>query len=77
VACPWKIRAWPGDDGTVSCEKDDHLPGDPRHEGAASNGITVVDWMAGDRREYTGDWPGLCPHQPCVLHAGHHGGHAP
>jgi hypothetical protein len=41
---------------------------------------SVVTWLYGDRREFTGDWPGPCTeNQPagCVLPAGHHGRHAP
>jgi hypothetical protein len=44
----------------------------------------VIIWRAGDRREFTGDWPGYCtrlPGQPlsggCTLHHGHHGRCAP
>lgn len=53
--------------------------GDPAHEGPglAEFPGQVITWQAGDRREYTGDWPGPCPHQPCILHVGHHGRHAP
>ena len=43
-----------------------------------------ITWLAGDRREYTGHWPGYCanlagePHAGgCTLHAGHHGRCAP
>lgn len=38
-----------------------------------------VHWQAGDRREFTGDWPGPCEGKVpgCVLHAGHHGRCAP
>lgn len=55
---------------------------DPEHVGrhanpAAPGGVTMISWLAGDRREYTGDWPGPCPRQPCTLHAGHHGSDAP
>lgn len=48
-----------------------------QHEGrhpnpAAEGGFTAVTWRAGDRREYTGEWPGPCERTPgCILHAGH------
>lgn len=51
--------------------------GDGKHQGQAGNGVTMIEWMAGDRREYTGPWPGLCPYQPCILHLGHYGDHQP
>lgn len=53
--------------------------GDPRHHAvlrdyAYPGSETGVDWKAGDRREYIGDWPGICQRSPdCNLHAGHHG----
>ena len=52
--------------------------GEPEHEGPTGvHPGQKITWQAGDRREYTGDWPGPCPHQPCILHLGHHGRHAP
>jgi hypothetical protein len=56
--------------------------GDPHHEGPSGvHEGQVVSWEAGDRREYTGDWPGPCPKlpppRPCTLHDGHHGRCAP
>lgn len=37
-----------------------------------------VTWQAGDRREYTGEWPGPCAATAgCTLHAGHLGRCAP
>lgn len=61
-------------DGRIAVDCD----GDPEHEGPS--GVQFgqkIQWQAGDRREYVGDWPGLCPHQPCILHLGHNGRHAP
>ena len=43
-------------------------------------GVTELTWNAGDRREFTGDWPGPCDRglrNGCTLHAGHHGRCAP
>jgi hypothetical protein len=35
---------------------------------------TKLNWKAGDRREFTGDWPGPCTKLThCTFHAGHHG----
>jgi hypothetical protein len=91
--CPWSIR-WtfgtdtrcdkpahvialavtPLPDGRISAEVD----GDEGHSGPAGNGVTRISWQAGDRREFTGDWPGPCAKLPgCVLHTGHHGRCAP
>lgn len=54
--------------------------------------VTELQWLAGDRREFTGEWPGPCrklDYDPgsgarteqmaagCTLHAGHHGRCAP
>jgi hypothetical protein len=60
-------------------------PGEARtqHRGehpnpAAPAGYTVITWLAGDRRAFTGDWPGYCDTTPgCTLHARHHGRCAP
>ncbi len=74
--CPWKIHWGTGLEYTTRCDRTPHA--DEHHEGPS--GVFAgqrISWVAGDRREYTGDWPGLCPDQPCVLHAGHHGRHAP
>lgn len=51
------------------------------HAHVGPNGMTL-DWDAGDRREFTGDWPGPCPLLgrglgQCTLHTGHHGRCAP
>ena len=89
--CPWKIHWGMGQESTTQCDKDDHgvvaTPEGPRwyfgddyeHSGPGLPQFPDqrIVWQAGDRREYIGDWPGLCPHQPCILHTGHHGRHAP
>ena len=73
--CPWKIRA--SANITVQCRKLAHEGSE--HEGEhpnpqAQGGVTLISWMAGDRREYIGEWPGSCKRLPgCVLHDGHHG----
>jgi len=68
----------------TQCDKPEHLAvrGDPQHSSLLPNGVTTLTWQAGDRREYTGDYPGPCPllwavGQSCTLHAGHHGRCAP
>lgn len=75
--CPWKIHYGVTQEATSECGKGGHLPADPVHEGPGLVTGQTITWYAGDRREYTGEWPGPCPAQPCILHAGHHGGHAP
>lgn len=75
--CPWKIHWGVSQDSTTQCGKEEH--GDAEHSGrhpnpAAPNGHTVIQWQRGDRREYTGPWPGPCRRMSgCVLHLGHHG----
>lgn len=95
--CPWKIHWGVGLEQTTRCEKEEHLPveiigevcveiREGEHEGPT--GIfpdQKVIWQAGDRREFTGDWPGFCTKLPgkpytgggCTLHVGHHGRCAP
>lgn len=95
--CPWKIKWGINEYQVAACRKDDHVTGrqalvkgtyrdvaepDPEHEGPAGNGITMIHWYSGDRREYTGDWPGLCGREGdgpgrCSLPANHHGRCAP
>jgi hypothetical protein len=75
------MRPFPGPE-EIRCDKDEHLPGDLHHRGvirdyAYPGSETVLSWQAGDRREFTGEWPGACPHQPCSLPAGHYGRDAP
>jgi hypothetical protein len=80
AACPWKIHWGTELEATTQCDLPaGHLEhGIDGHEGPTGylHGQRV-SWKAGDRREYTGEWPGPCPHQPCILHKGHHGRHAP
>lgn len=69
--CPWKIRWTFGQD--AACEKAAHGR-DTAHSATAPNGVTTIRWYAGDRREFTGEWPGPCLRtQGCVLHTGHRG----
>lgn len=93
--CPWKIHWGTGLDAITQCaRRDGHLSsragsmvvkGDSKHQGPTGviPGQTVA-WYAGDRREFTGDWPGYCTKLPgvplaggCTLHEGHHGRCAP
>lgn len=82
VACDWAIRPFPNDT-QVNCDQP-HLPGEREHSGtlrdyAYPGSQTKVSWMAGDRREFQGEWPGYCGDNdaPCTLPRGHHGRHAP
>jgi hypothetical protein len=87
MTCPWKIH-WgpvtsPVETTTTACTYGaGHIgraPGEAgtHHRGehpnpAAPGGFTVITWLAGDRREFTGDWPGYCTVTPgCTFHAGH------
>ncbi len=78
--CPWKIHFGVTLEATTQCDQPaGHLPADPGHEGPGpwTPGQRIC-WQAGDRREYTGDWPGFCQATPgCSLHDGHHGRCAP
>jgi len=60
------------------------VEGDGHHDGPGLYDHQRISWLAGDRREYRGEWPGPCaklPGQPlaggCTLHTGHHGRCAP
>lgn len=78
MQCPWKIHWGVSQDSTTQCGRDAHA-GDGSHRGMhpnekAPDGYTLIQWHAGDRREYTGAWPGYCLKiSGCVLHTGHHG----
>jgi hypothetical protein len=91
--CPWKIRYGTTEETSTQCDRPPHdgyrPEPDPQHEGPGLPqfpGQRVL-WLAGDRREYTGDWPGYCPKVRgittgplgggCTLPAGHHGRCAP
>jgi len=75
--CPWKIHWAAGQEHTTQCGRNRHS--DQHHRGRhpnpdSSTGYTVIQWIAGDRREYTGEWPGPCVETPgCVLHTRHKG----
>ena len=91
--CPWKIRWTSGQDARCDKDQHvSHvvvtaLPdgrsavdyeGDPGHASKLPNGVTTLSWETGDRREFTGYWPGPCPVlASCTLHLGHHGRCAP
>lgn len=78
--CPWSMRPSPNLP-QVDCEKPPHVPDDEHHEGvwrdvAYEGSRTELGWLAGDRREFTGPWPGYCrkPQSSgydCTLPAGH------
>lgn len=77
--CTWKIRWAPGRD--AECEREAHEP-DVSHVGLTNANPDVLDqrvsWLAGDRREFQGIWPGPCTKTAgCTLHTGHHGRCAP
>jgi hypothetical protein len=68
------VRAIPDHPGRFGVE----YQGEPQHSSRLPNGVTVLTWEAGDRREFLGDWPGLCLlGKGCTLHRGHHGRCAP
>lgn len=82
--CPWKIRYGTTAEATTQCDS-------PPHEGDHSGPGLVhlfpdqrITWLAGDRREYQGEWPGYCGGDDfqsalgnCVMPLGHRGRHAP
>lgn len=77
--CPWKIRPFPNDTELHCLDADD---GHNRHTAnlldyAYAGSKTVITWIHGDRRQFTGDWPGKCTIGPCTLPSGHHGRCAP
>jgi len=82
--CPWAIRPFPGP-AEIGCEKPaSHLPDDQQHAGALHDyaypgAVTNITWLAGDRREFEGAWPGYCRNlgESCALPEGHHGRCAP
>lgn len=83
--CQWKLHFGVGQDATVQCGLGEHVPAgatvaqrmtlpaaQSRHSGRFQ--ATQINWTAGDRREYTGPWPGQClARSGCILHTGHHG----
>lgn len=81
--CPWRIRWGTTAESTTHCDQPDH-PLSLDHEGRGLFDGQRIHWIAGDRREYTGDWPGYCGLLPgaafrggCTLPAGHRGRCAP
>jgi hypothetical protein len=88
TGCQFRIRPFPNPT-QVECEKPEHLPDDPEHEAtlrdyAYPGSQTKLTWMSGDRREFTGNFPGYCTNlgstggrQNCRLPAGHPGRCAP
>lgn len=94
--CPYSIRYGTSSETTSQCDKEEHLhlalllpamganaPHDhSKHEGPGLPQFPSqrIQWIAGDRREYTGDWPGYCTKLPgapfmggCCLPQGHRG----
>lgn len=57
----------------------DGLPDTGEHYAHVGPHRTHMTWSAGDRREFTGEWPGLCTGKVpnCTLPLGHHGRCAP
>jgi hypothetical protein len=73
-----RVETVPDGRFSVTCE------GQPQHHAvirdyAFKGSETVMTWEAGDRREFTGEHPGLCTGKVpgCTLHTGHHGRCAP
>jgi hypothetical protein len=88
--CPWKIRYGASEETTSQCDQPEgHLEepdsnGNHDGPGLAEFPYQRVNWPAGDRREYTGAWPGYCGGADftaaagrCVLPKFHAGDHAP
>lgn len=92
MTCEWKIR-WTFDQD-AQCDRELHIPADIPPEvmeaDEAQHHAVILDyafegsrseltWLAGDRREFTGTWPGPCTGKVpgCILHRGHHGRCAP
>lgn len=71
------IKEYSGGEFTVATIGDG-LPDTHEHRAQLSPAQTLT-WQAGDRREFTGDWPGPCTGKVtgCTLHTGHHGRCAP
>lgn len=78
--CPWTIRWIPY--CTTRCDLPVHIAGgqEGQHEGPGLGEGERIFWYSGDRREYTGQWPGYCdklgkpPFEGgCALPAGHRG----
>lgn len=75
--CTARIRPLSNDTEIACALAGEHL----EHEGtlrdyAYAGSATTVSWFEDDRRNFHGDWPGLCP-ADCTLPAGHRGNHAP
>lgn len=69
--CEMKIRYGMSEETQTQCDRD-HA--DDHHEGPGLPEFPYqrVSWVAGDRREFTGDWPGYCTRtQGCPLPEGH------
>jgi len=67
MRCPFKMK-WSVVDG--QCDKEEHLPADTAHH--IQMGPTSITWLAGDRREFEGEWPGPCTRtKGCLLPLNH------
>lgn len=87
MSCDKAIRPFPNN-VEIRCAGE-HPPYGPEHEGvirdyAYPGSETKISWLAGDRREFEGGWPGYCTklgstggRQNCTLPAEHHGRCAP
>lgn len=85
MTCDYSVRWGTTAETTTRCAKE---PGhaDVEHEGPGLPQFPgqTVHWLAGDRREYRGGWPGYCAKlrgEPfnggCTLPLGHQGRCAP
>jgi hypothetical protein len=80
MKCDAKIRPFPNDT-EVKCEASGQHD---MHYGylrdyAYKGSVTRMEWTESDRRNYHGDWPGLCyaaSENRCILPSGHRGSHA-
>ena len=97
--CPWTIRWGTSAETTTRCtradghtdvrepdtrEREPYVLSANEHFGQGITPGQTIHWYAGDRREYTGNWPGYCQKLGpaafkggCTLPDGHHGRCAP
>lgn len=76
ATCGVKMKWGMSSDTITVCDKDaDHVAAGENHAGPGLGEFPDqrIEWMAGDRREFAGEWT-PCKRKPgCVLCDGHHG----
>lgn len=76
MTCPMRMLAWADTGrgpGIADCERAKDHGGD--HMGKVAGFETVVVWLNGDRRMFTGELV-MCENAGCHAPAGHERGHA-